>query len=558
LVAAVLKEQGNHSRALDSFRRAREVFARGAAAFPNDTTWRVGLADYNESIAEVLLTQGEKTEAMQVYEESVGIRLELVQIDRSNIKWRTALVDCLDKYSQLQRVAVDNDAALATYDHIIETAPDTPALYNDRGVLHDQMGQSDKALADFDKAISLEPNYALAHSNRGYILAAQGQHAAAIAAFTEAVRLEPDNAGWRNARGTSFNETQQYNEAIADFDEALRLNSDLVDAIKNRARAYWLKGDLDKALTDYESVLRTTPDDLEALTDHGSVLKDKGDYDRALIDYNKVVATRLAKVDHGDIDAQRDLAAAYEKVGDLQVLQSHKSQALMNYKEALVIYRLLVEADKGNGESLTNLAAGLYKLAVASTGDEKDAAIKEALSILDRLDSTGQLTADRKTWRNDFIDLRDASRRGWLGLAVQGVGKEIALSLHLENTRGLLIAMVAPNSPAARSGFEVGDVIVSIDGASMQDAAAFLQILSEIDAGQNVIVTVLRDGNLRRFHVTLGELGTQSAPTAAVIETYFHAEGAEVADGETTESATENFGAHFFDGYFEDLVTSQR
>ncbi len=94
-----------------------------------------------------------------------------------------------------------------------------------------------------------------------------------------------------------------------------------------------------------------------------------------------------------------------------------------------------------------------------------------------------------------------AVKRPWLGARLQGVTPEIAETLGLKLPSGALVASVVPNSPAARGGLKSSDLIVAIDGQSVEDPNAFdyrfatrpLGTTSQIDvqrAGRNLKLTL--------------------------------------------------------------------
>jgi S1-C subfamily serine protease len=64
-------------------------------------------------------------------------------------------------------------------------------------------------------------------------------------------------------------------------------------------------------------------------------------------------------------------------------------------------------------------------------------------------------------------------KRPWLGARLQAVTPDIAESLGLRRPAGALVAMVTPNSPAARAGLRTGDLIVAIDAQEVEDPNAF-------------------------------------------------------------------------------------
>ncbi|MGC4106913.1 MAG: PDZ domain-containing protein [Thermomicrobiales bacterium] len=61
--------------------------------------------------------------------------------------------------------------------------------------------------------------------------------------------------------------------------------------------------------------------------------------------------------------------------------------------------------------------------------------------------------------------------RGYLGVGSQGVTPAMAKALRLPDNNGVLVANVEPDSPAAKAGLQPGDVILSLDGRKVGDAA---------------------------------------------------------------------------------------
>jgi hypothetical protein len=90
----------------------------------------------------------------------------------------------------------------------------------------------------------------------------------------------------------------------------------------------------------------------------------------------------------------------------VKLAQSDATSALASLDEALAIRRRLAETDTGNVEWQTDLVLALYKLARAATGNQKDAAIDEALVLLKHLDDEGKLSPSQKTWKDQLTALR--------------------------------------------------------------------------------------------------------------------------------------------------------
>ncbi len=105
-------------------------------------------------------------------------------------------------------------------------------------------------------------------------------------------------------------------------------------------------------------------------------------------------------------------------------------------------------------------------------------------------------------------DLRDDGivTRGWLGVQIQSVTDDIAESLGIDGTEGAIVSDALPDAPARAAGIEAGDVITRIDGETVADPKALSQMIAGMDPGQQIEVTVIRDGDTRTIDVTLGNL----------------------------------------------------
>jgi serine protease Do len=95
--------------------------------------------------------------------------------------------------------------------------------------------------------------------------------------------------------------------------------------------------------------------------------------------------------------------------------------------------------------------------------------------------------------------------RGWLGVQVQPVDREIAASIGLRDAKGAIVASVTPNSPAARAGLQQGDVILTFNGAQIEDSRSLTQKVGEAAVGRDARLDVQRDGQRRVVNVRLGE-----------------------------------------------------
>jgi len=98
------------------------------------------------------------------------------------------------------------------------------------------------------------------------------------------------------------------------------------------------------------------------------------------------------------------------------------------------------------------------------------------------------------------------TRRGWLGVRIQGVSPEIAESLGLGKPRGAMISSTNPDGPADKAGLKGGDIVLSFDGKEVSEMRRLPRIVAETDVGKTVPMTVWRDGKEITLKVKMGEL----------------------------------------------------
>jgi serine protease Do len=104
-------------------------------------------------------------------------------------------------------------------------------------------------------------------------------------------------------------------------------------------------------------------------------------------------------------------------------------------------------------------------------------------------------------------------RRGWLGVVVQEVTRELAQSFGLERPEGALVAQVVPGGPGEQAGLRVGDVILDFEGQELAQSSALPPLVGATDPGTTVTLKVLREGKAVTFKVPIGAL--EAEPEAA-------------------------------------------
>ncbi len=96
--------------------------------------------------------------------------------------------------------------------------------------------------------------------------------------------------------------------------------------------------------------------------------------------------------------------------------------------------------------------------------------------------------------------------RGWLGVLIQDVTRELAESFNMDKPRGALVAKVMPDSPAEKAGFKVGDVVVRFNGKDIIRSSGLPPLVGVTPVGKKVKVEILRKGKTKVLRVKLGEL----------------------------------------------------
>ncbi len=100
------------------------------------------------------------------------------------------------------------------------------------------------------------------------------------------------------------------------------------------------------------------------------------------------------------------------------------------------------------------------------------------------------------------------TKRGWLGVRIQDVTKEIAEVEKLDKPRGALVASVAENSPSEKAGIKAGDIILEFNGERINQMKELPAIVARTQVGKNVEVKIWRDKQEIIKNVLLGRLET--------------------------------------------------
>jgi len=100
------------------------------------------------------------------------------------------------------------------------------------------------------------------------------------------------------------------------------------------------------------------------------------------------------------------------------------------------------------------------------------------------------------------------TKRGWLGVRIQNVTKEIADVEKLDKPRGALVASVAENSPSDKAGIKAGDIILEFNGILIKKMKELPRIVAQTEVGKTVEVKVWRNKKELTKKIKLGRLET--------------------------------------------------
>jgi S1-C subfamily serine protease len=119
-------------------------------------------------------------------------------------------------------------------------------------------------------------------------------------------------------------------------------------------------------------------------------------------------------------------------------------------------------------------------------------------------------------------------KRGVLGVNIYNVTPDIAKEFGLTESSGALVAGVAQGSAAEHAGVKTGDIITSINGATMKDATELRNTIGMLRIGDKVDIGLLRDGKPRKVTALIAE--RSDLETANAVDINKGLEGAELGD----------------------------
>lgn len=126
--------------------------------------------------------------------------------------------------------------------------------------------------------------------------------------------------------------------------------------------------------------------------------------------------------------------------------------------------------------------------------------IELAMNVVDQLRTSGEV------------------KRGWLGVMIQDVTRELAESFDMKYPYGALIARVVPGSPSEKAGLEVGDVILKYNGTKLESSSMLQHLVGASSIDKPAELEILRDGKRKTVQVNIGELKSDMAQLGGPIQ----------------------------------------
>jgi len=104
--------------------------------------------------------------------------------------------------------------------------------------------------------------------------------------------------------------------------------------------------------------------------------------------------------------------------------------------------------------------------------------------------------------------------RGFLGVGIQDVDRDLATALKLSGPNGVLLTEVRSGGPAGKAGFARGDVVVKVDGKPVTSTGQFRNLIASSGAKKKVTLEIMRDGKALSLGVELGEVPDDESEAA--------------------------------------------
>ncbi len=428
---------GDSARALAAYAQSLVIRRRLAASDPGNSDVRRDISVSLEKIGDIKFDAGDMAGAQAAYQEDLAIARWLANSDPGNAGRQGDVSISLEKIGNLKYAEGDMKGALAVYEESL--------------TIRRRLVDADAGNAQLRRSLSV------ALEKIGNVKLGAGDRAGATAAYEESLSIRrslsasnPGNTQWQRDLSVSLEKLGNMKfdagdmaTARADFAETLDIRRRLaaldpgnVQWQRDLAIAWEKLGEVQRQDNDqagagasYEASLKIrralaagSPDNLDGQRDlsvglekTGDIKMDKNDFAGAKANYDECLAIRrrLVSADPGNAGWQRDLSVALNKVGDALLGLGDKAAAYADYQEGMAIARKLAARDAGNTLWQTDVVVSLWKVQKASDKtDERKAALREGIAILQKLDGEKRLSSGTEAWITTMQNVLDGLSQG--------------------------------------------------------------------------------------------------------------------------------------------------
>ncbi len=122
------------------------------------------------------------------------------------------------------------------------------------------------------------------------------------------------------------------------------------------------------------------------------------------------------------------------------------------------------------------------------------------------------IPVDHVMWAVDQLKDKGYVTRGWLGVAIQDVDRDLAESFGLEKPMGALVSQVVPGGPADKAKLHPGDIIVRFNNRAITSSGILPMSVGVVTPGEKAALEFIRDGKRKNVTVEVGQLPDEGAP----------------------------------------------
>src|SRR5437867_2735442 len=231
LMAFVLGDLGRHQDARAASKRAIQLNPPLARAQTNLSLERYNAERRRQRLRTRAVPEPQVVEGNELAHYNLGLAFRQKGYYNEALReYRLALERGEDRRLTLQAMAElhllkrDFAAALELYETLLREVPDSPKLWNERGVVLHQAGRPDEALASYQQAVEIDGKYALSWNGLGVVLVELKRFPDARNAFVRAVEADPDHAGAHYNLSFTLSNLGDYDGALRATKRALELD----------------------------------------------------------------------------------------------------------------------------------------------------------------------------------------------------------------------------------------------------------------------------------------------------------------------------------------------